>query len=376
MAQADVKDQDMGSSQPKNRPSLLLPLAAGFAVIFIILLFHLAENITHPGMVVQCLGGTSQETAVDGLSLNQAFAVVSLLIALLAIAVTTRMVRDHETALTRKITQAEDTLDALGQAVIRIDGQGRVTYLNPAASKLLGEDSNRLPDRLKLIDPLTRDPLVTSLLADDEHDKQSPLPWGARLITRQDAELEVDGSCRIVRNTLGEIQFAVLLLRDVTEEREWLRRQPDLWDRDTLTTLPGSNFMISRLNRLLERERAGERPIAYLQIGFDGIQEVYRAAGKRAGDRLVRHLSAMLRTHIRDTDLLARMSEQEFGVLITICPAEVANRIAADILAALSSSYFHWQGQTYEINARLGSVQLPPFDGTVEELLAVAVARG
>ncbi|NCS64885.1 MAG: hypothetical protein COS39_03380 [Hydrogenophilales bacterium CG03_land_8_20_14_0_80_62_28] len=376
MAHADVKDQDVGSSRPKNRPSLLLPLAAGFATIFSILLLHLTEDIMHPGMVVQWLGGASQASAVDDLSLNQAFAVVSLFIALLAIAITTHLVRNHEAALTRKITQTEDTLDALNQGVIRIDGQGRVTYLNPAASKLLGENSDRLPDRLNLVDPLTRDSLVASLLADDERTDQMPLSWGARLITRQGAELEVEGTCRIVRDALSEIQFAVLLLRDVTEEREWLRRQPDLWDRDTLTTLPGSNFMISRLNRVLERERAGERPIAYLQIGFDGVQQVYRAAGKRAGDRLVRHLSAMLRAHIRDTDLLARMNDQEFGVLLTICPPAVADRIAADILAALSPSHFQWQGQTYEINARLGSIQLPPFDGSVEELLAAATARG
>jgi len=376
MAHADVKDQDVGSSRPKNRPSLLLPLAAGFATIFSILLLHLTEDIMHPGMVVPWLGGASQASAVDDLSLNQAFAVVSLFIALLAIAITTRLVRNHEAALTRKITQTEDTLDALNQGVIRIDGQGRVTYLNPAASKLLGENSDRLPDRLNLVDPLTRDSLVASLLADDERTDQMPLSWGARLITRQGAELEVEGTCRIVRDALSEIQFAVLLLRDVTEEREWLRRQPDLWDRDTLTTLPGSNFMISRLNRVLERERAGERPIAYLQIGFDGVQQVYRAAGKRAGDRLVRHLSAMLRAHIRDTDLLARMNDQEFGVLLTICPPAVADRIAADILAALSPSHFQWQGQTYEINARLGSIQLPPFDGSVEELLAAATARG
>jgi len=337
MAHADVKDQDVGSSRPKNRPSLLLPLAAGFATIFSILLLHLTEDIMHPGMVVQWLGGASQASAVDDLSLNQAFAVVSLFIALLAIAITTRLVRNHEAALTRKITQTEDTLDALNQGVIRIDGQGRVTYLNPAASKLLGENSDRLPDRLNLVDPLTRDSLVASLLADDERTDQMPLSWGARLITRQGAELEVEGTCRIVRDALSEIQFAVLLLRDVTEEREWLRRQPDLWDRDTLTTLPGSNFMISRLNRVLERERAGERPIAYLQIGFDGVQQVYRAAGKRAGDRLVRHLSAMLRAHIRDTDLLARMNE--ILALIRWCVSCALMAIAAiPVVTSFSAS--------------------------------------
>ena len=198
------------------------------------------------------------------------------------------------------------------------------------------------------------------------------LPEDARLITPQGVELEVKGSCRVVRDANGHILVNILQLQDVTEEREWMRRQPDLWDRDVLTTLPGHNFMINRLTRLLERERAGERPLSYLHIRLDGVEDVYSQAGTKAGDALIRHLTALVRSQFRDTDILARMATDSFGALLTLCPESVAEKIRTNIHHCLTASQFQWEGKTYRIGVRIGEVRVPPFSGTVEELLAMA----
>jgi diguanylate cyclase (GGDEF)-like protein/PAS domain S-box-containing protein len=365
----------------KNRPSILLPIVTGFAVMFIVMLILLVAGFGQPGGVAQWLGLSpwlghpGSEPPVGGMPLPQVIAIVDLFVALLAIAITTQLTRTRETALVLKVEQAEGTLDALAQAVIRLDAAGRITYLNPAASRLLGEETGLLPAQIDLIDHHSRRPLLPSLLANESQNDLAPLPSGTRLISRQGVELEVEGSCRTIRNAQGGIEVAVLLLSDVTEEREWARRQPDLWDRDALTTLPGHSFMVSRLARILERVRAGERPIAYIQVTLDGIQRVYQEAGVRAGDTLVRHMTGLLRSHIRDTDLLARMDEQVFGTLLTVCPREIADRIMTDILATLSSSHFNWEGRTFDIHARLGCVHIPPFEGTVEELFSAVAAH-
>jgi diguanylate cyclase (GGDEF)-like protein len=362
----------------RNRPSILLPIAAGFAVLFVVMLILFVAGFGEPGGLAgwlgltRWLGGGSQESSEYGIPLSQAIAVVDLLIALLAIAVTTRLTWQRENALIAEMDRAEGTLEALTQPVIRLDGRYRIDYLNPAAYKLLGETPDNRPDALNLIDNSNRRPLLAALLAEPDNDEQIQLPPNTRLITRQGIELEVDGSCRVVRDMDGRIQVVILLLRDITEEREWTRLQPDLWDRDPLTTLPGRNFMIGRLTRILERERAGDRPLSYIQIELDGIQRVYSEAGQRAGDALVRHLTVLIRPHIRDTDLLARMDTQVFGVLLTLCPAEVTERIMHGMLETLSAGHFYWEGTTYTIQARVSHVRVPPFQGTVDELLEAA----
>jgi diguanylate cyclase (GGDEF)-like protein len=332
----------------KHRLDPLLPITVGFAIVLILML---NTGFRQSWGIGEWLG---------------------TIIALLAIGLSILLIRVREAALLQAVAQSEDTLNALEQGILRMDADCRVTYLNPAASRMLGNEPGQLPVQINLIDHSTRQSLFPSMLAQARDGDLAPIPPGARLLTPQGIELEVEGSCRALQDDQGKVQIAILQLHDVTEEREWTRRQPDLWDRDPLTSLPGRNFMLHRLNRVTERVRAGERPIAYLRITLDGIQHVYQNAGVKAGDTLIRYLAELLRTYVRDTDLLARMDKHEFGALLLLCPKEVADRIAADILAALASSRFHWQNKSYEIKARLGHIQIPPFEGTVEELLAAA----
>lgn len=342
----------------RNRPKILKTLLAGFAVVLVALAI----------LFVSGFGGSSVVSSLLGLAV------------FLAIAITTWLAHRQEIALVERVDQAEDTLDMLTQAIIRVDADGRLDYLNPAASRLLDLPTDppqpeQLPRHIELIHGTSRKPLLPMLLADAGKTEHCSLPAEARLITHHGIELEVEGSCRIVRSPSGQITVAILQLRDVTEEREWTRRQPDLWDRDPLTALPGRNFLVNRLARILERERAGDRPVSFIHIEIDGVGDVYRQAGNQAGDALVRHLTALLRPQIRDTDVLARLDTHRFGALLTLCPEQVTERIKSNILYSLTSSHFHWEGQVYRIGARLGNVHIPPFSGSVEELLAAAAAR-
>jgi diguanylate cyclase (GGDEF)-like protein len=364
----------------RHKPNILQPTVVGFAVVLAVLVVLFLSAFGEPNLFSMLFGpstynGSSQgEASFLGLQLVQTIAVVGVLVAFLAISVTSRLTKDNESVLVKQVDQAEYTLNALSQAVIRVDANGTPTYLNPAASRMLSLPQGQLPFSIELINSLTRKPLLPSLLASPAGVEQIPLPAVTRLITPPGIELEVEGNFRIVRDAQHRPLLGILQIRDVTEEREWTRRQPDLWDRDPLTALPGRNFMVNRLTRVIERERAGERPISYLQVKLDGIQEVYDEAGSQAGDALVRHLASLLRPHIRDTDLLARMDAGCFGALLTLCPEEVTERIRANIRQSLSSRHFHWEGKTYTIGVSVGCVRIPPFNGTVEELFVAAKA--
>lgn len=333
-----------------HRQSKLLPLITALAIALALLLFLFDSSSGQGGKLVWLL-------AVGGV---------------LAIAISTRLALRHEAALVTRLTHAESTLEALGEAVIRLDGQGRIEYLNPAARRLLETEGAELPETINIVDHASRQALLPTLLAEKTDHQAVALPAGARLIAPLGIEFEVAGSCLTMRYADGQLQAAVLLLRDITEEQEWIRSQPDLWDRDPLTALPGRSFMLKRLTRMLERERAGDRPISYIQVAIDGIDQVYEGAGSRAGDILVRNLTTLLRAQIRDTDLLARMDDATFGILLTLCPDEVNDRILARIRDNLATSVFSWDGKAYAIVGRTGHVCIPPFQGCVDDLFAAA----
>ena len=270
---------------------------------------------------------------------------------------------------------AENLLSRLQNAVIRLDLQGHINYANTSAKAMLGLLDGDDGDGWQLIDHQTRADLLENLLARTARQGLIRIPDGTRLVSRHGLESEVEGSCQPLRDASAQIEAYLLVLRDVTEEREWRRQQPDLWDRDPVSALPGRNFMENRLNQALQNKRSSDLPLTYLRVTLTGIQQVYEGVDETAGDALVRHLAALLRAHVRDTDLIARLDERSFGILLTHCPPEISQRITAGIRIGLGDFHFEWQGQSHAVEARIGQADVPPFEGSLDELLAVVKAN-
>ncbi|NTV95733.1 MAG: diguanylate cyclase, partial [Thiobacillus sp.] len=269
----------------------------------------------------------------------------------------------------------ETALNVLFDAVIQLDATGDLHFLNPAGATLLGlaaGGTDGTPAAWSFIDHATRAPLLATLLERARKEGLTRIPADARLINGHGVELEVEGSCQPLHDAQGRISGYLMQLRDVTEESEWRRQQPDLWDREPVSTLPGRGFLENRLNLALLNRRAGDLPMTYLEIRIAGIRTVYETAGEAAGDRLVRHLTALLHAQVRETDLIARMDQEVFAVLLNFCPAEVSRRIAGKIMASLDGFHFEWAGSGHITRAELGQVDVPPFDGSLDELLAAA----
>lgn len=287
-----------------------------------------------------------------------------------------RRSRQQERALRLEQAKAERTLDAMSDAVIRQDPDGRICYLNPAARDLLGVGPDEGMDRpgnevLRLIDHPRRRPLLDSLRAQAASLDRIALGEDVRLLGRQDIELEVEGVFRAIRDRSGSLRGYVTVLRDVTEAREWMRQQADLWDRDPLTSLPGRRYLETRLAKVLLQKRAADLPMAYLHVHVPHIGEFATAEGEAAGNALVRHVVALLRTQVRETDLIARVGEHAFGLLLTTCPEEIARRIEAGVREHLGHFRFEWEGRTQAFSGEIRCVYKPNFSGSPEELLAL-----
>lgn len=271
----------------------------------------------------------------------------------------------------RRYASLAATLAALPDAVIQLDPGGRIAHANPAAAAMLGlaPGDTRFDQAApwQLLDPASRAPQLTDLLARADRDGAACIPAGTRLVNRQGLEIEVEGLCRALPG-----HGHLLQLRDITEASEWRRRQPDLWDRDPVSGLPGRQLMERRLGQSLINRRSVDLPLSFLYLPVGGIRAVYDAHGDPAGDALVRHLAALIRAQVRDTDLVARMDDEAFAVLLAPCPAEVSRAIAARIRGSLDGFRFEWQGHEHAVRAALGQVDMPPFEGGLDELLAAS----
>jgi diguanylate cyclase (GGDEF)-like protein len=105
---------------------------------------------------------------------------------------------------------------------------------------------------------------------------------------------------------------------------------------DGLTGLPNRLSFMTRLNEAIEQLRESDEPIAVLSIDLDGFEEIGKTFGHRAAEDYVAEAARRMARHCRPTDMIARFSADEFGLVMLKAEAETASRLAARLCAAVA----------------------------------------
>jgi two-component system, NtrC family, phosphoglycerate transport system sensor histidine kinase PgtB len=142
--------------------------------------------------------------------------------------------RDRRTSDVREVTAAgkfQAVFECVSDALVTIDGEGRMELINPAAEELTGYLRAELVGRpIESLSPktisartrtLSKDSLATSGTYED-----------IALETKDGLPRFVDVSVRVMGNTAGKPDFSVVVFRDVTEkkrmERELITKHAEL----------------------------------------------------------------------------------------------------------------------------------------------------
>lgn len=302
---------------------------------------------------------------------------IAILVGLLVATFVARATRRLQNALLEEKERAQVTLESIGDAVIRLDMQDRVTYLNPVAESLLGVSAGEgeavnAAAVLKLVHRDNRQDMTELLLSDVRRGSPAVLPLNATLLSQQGMEYEVEGRLTPIHSPEGQVMGGVLVMRDVTEAREMQRRLVWQADHDDLTGLVNRRAFEDTLARILHSKRASDHPFSLLFMDLDRFKQVNDLGGHAAGDELLRQLSRIMQARMRETDLLARLGGDEFALVLPACPPNVAERIAGLIRESIAAHRLLWEGRTYQVGVSIGVVHVPPDWETLDECLAVA----
>lgn len=154
---------------------------------------------------------------------------------------------------------------------------------------------------------------------------------------------------------------------------------------DALTNLPGRPLFRDRLAQLIALQQSeavngdgrptrGETTMfAVLLLDLNGFKAVNDCYGHHVGDQLLQQVARRLESCVRSVDLVARMSGDEFNVLLeSIDPAEASQR-AEQIAVALAAPYVVGE-HTVISGASIGLVSSASRLATVDDYLRAADA--
>lgn len=120
-------------------------------------------------------------------------------------------------------------------------------------------------------------------------------------------------------------------LRLVTERREQQTRLEQLANYDELTGHYNKLRLREALDYALAYGQRYEHPGAFLAVGVDQLDRINMAYGSEAGDAVLIAVGQCLDDSLRATDIIGRLGSDRFGIVLSVCSAEDAARIAERI---------------------------------------------
>jgi len=139
-----------------------------------------------------------------------------------------------------------------------------------------------------------------------------PVPGVRRLPRRQTETVSPTADTARARADDPDRELWTAPLRSVKVDEPDSDYEGDRLTRDELTGVLNRQAGFAALGRELDRcRRAGERfVLGYLDV--DGLKEINRTEGPRAGDELLRKVTAALRATLRSYDVIMRLGGDEF----------------------------------------------------------------
>ena len=294
--------------------------------------------------------------------------------------------RQNETL--RKLQQSRDdlaaeheralvTLESIGDAVITTDSNGSIEYLNPIAEQLTGWTANEaagkeLLEVFNIINEVTREPAIDPISRCLKEDRIVGLANHTALINRDGMEYIIEDSAAPIRNRRDKTIGAVMVFRDVTEERLAQRQLRYLAQHDTLTTLNNRHYFEQELERAVQVARRGNIQYALLYMDLDQFKVINDTAGHGVGDELLREVAQLFTRRVRKSDVLARLGGDEFGVLLSDADIKTAKDVATALIEEMDEFTFEGQGVKYDISTSIGIATINKETSSSAEVLRLA----
>ncbi len=248
----------------------------------------------------------------------------------------------------------EPLLDQLEVAVIATDVTGNVTHWNAHAALLYGwSRAEALGHR---IDELTVGPREAALEAATMRRLREGRSWSGDFIARRKDGTTFPGHVidAPLHDHAGRLQGAVGVSVDITARTGREAALTHRANHDPLTGLPNRALFLDRLGAALDRLHHDGTACAILFLDLNHFKQVNDRYGHGVGDQLLVAVAGRLRRAVRPGDMLARLSGDEFVVLLAAVEDPGVAAVIAGRLAAALADPFAIDGRLHTVTASIG----------------------
>ncbi|MDN3639612.1 EAL domain-containing protein [Simiduia curdlanivorans] len=192
----------------------------------------------------------------------------------------------------------------------------------------------------------------------------------------------IDGKPVYLQTYIMPIDFydervALIVSTDISERKQAQFKMEFMAYHDALTNLPNRVHLVERLEHELRRAKRHGYHGAVLFIDLDHFKTINDSLGHPVGDEVLKQVADRLQRSVREEDLVARLSGDEFVVVLTVLDQDLsvaalkAAEIGEKIRAKISEPYMYDEMEL-RVSGSVGVVVYPDADSSVHELIKYA----
>jgi diguanylate cyclase (GGDEF)-like protein/PAS domain S-box-containing protein len=263
-----------------------------------------------------------------------------------------------------------DLLNMLPDAVVIVDGKGRITFANTHIEGLLGYSPEELEKQPldRLIPKNYRADHKTHLARFREHGQ--PMAMGDRpLIYGLDKSGdEIPISVSIANLDLDGERYSIAIMHDSGEVQSEITQVTSKAETDLLTGI-GNRL---RLSQVLQTaiERSG--PFSLLFLDLERFKPFNDNYGHEVGDKVLQIVARRLQALVRSEDLAVRLGGDEFVLFLDgLIDTEILEQRAAAVADSVARR-FHIGDLSGAVGVNIGGATFPRDGRTEHDLLKTA----
>ncbi|MDX5362828.1 MAG: EAL domain-containing protein [Pseudazoarcus pumilus] len=256
-------------------------------------------------------------------------------------------------------------VDSLPQNIFRYDLDGRITFANKVFQQTLGKSEEELIglDAYSIAPPELAQH-YRSVDADVIASGESVSLTATHLSERTGEVVHVEIVKAPIRGADGDIEGIQCAVVDVTDRKQTEERIHRLAYYDTLTGLPNRSLLMDRLTQGLTAHRRTDHIEALMLLNINRFKVINDARGYRVGDALLAAFSKRLEGLLRTGDTLARMTGDEFAILLpdTSGNPERASRRALSVAEKIHTGLreaLTLDGEEFDLTVSIGITLFP-----------------
>ena len=262
------------------------------------------------------------------------------------------------------------TLLSIADGVVSVDNEQNIILMNEAAEKLSGisyreAQGKPVSEVLNFMHEGASIPCSTTVERVIKTGITEKISDDVLLVRRDGLQIPVQYSISAVKNKKNDTKGAVVIIRDVTSERNIQKQAEYLSFHDHLTDLYNRRFFEEELLRL---DTLRNLPLSIIMIDVNGLKLTNDAFGHETGDRLLKKVAGIMKKECRNDDIVARLGGDEFSVILPKTDAVQAKLIMDRITGSADKESL----KSIVISVAAGYATKTSPDQNIDEIIKIA----